>query len=124
MLNGVGTSYRTSDDEILFDLSKKDLKEDLLKSVIYEYQKDGIAQDLEPMFFALANIYSAKKISFGMVGFEEKVFDRDQKLVTRKELKATSAETRENYTNALNIMRRNEDYRQPFENLDLVTYLK
>ena len=118
VLRGVGTSYRDSDDKILFDLSKKALKEDLLESVIYEYTRDGISQDLEPIFFALANIYSAKKMSFGMGGVEEKVFDRNQKLVAKKELRPTSVETQKYYTNALNIMKRNENYRQPFENLD------
>lgn len=57
-------------------------------------------------------------MSFGMGGVEENVFDRNQKLVAKKELRHTSAETQEYYTNALNIMKRNEDYRQPFENLD------
>lgn len=115
VLRGVGTSYRDSDDKILFDLSKKALKEDLLESVIYEYQKDGISQDLEPMFFALANIYSAKKMSFGMGGVEERVFDRNERLVERKELNPTIQETQQYYMKALEIMKRNEDYRAPFE---------
>lgn len=118
VLRGVGTSYRDSDDKILFDLSKRALKEDLLESVINEYQRDGISQDLEPMFFALANIYAAKKMSFGMGGVEENVFDRNQQLVAKKELRPTCAETQEYYIKALNIMKRNEDYRQPYENLD------
>lgn len=115
VLRGVGTSYRDSDDKILFDLSKKALKEDLLESVIYEYQRDGISQDLEPMFFALANIYSAKKMSFGMGGVEERVFDRNKRLVASKELKPTIQETQQYYMKALEIMKRNEDYRAPFE---------
>ncbi len=115
VLRGVGTSYRDSDDKILFDLSKKALKEDLLESVIYEYQRDGISQDLEPMFFALANIYSAKKMSFGMGGVEERVFDRNERLVASKELKPTIQETQQYYMNALEIMKRNENYRAPFE---------
>lgn len=115
VLRGVGTSYRDSDDKILFDLSKKALKEDLLESVIYEYQKDSISQDLEPMFFALANIYSAKKMSFGMGGVEERVFDRNGRLVASKELSPTIQETQQYYMKALEIMKRNEDYRAPFE---------
>lgn len=61
VLRGVGTSYRNSDDKILFDLSKKALKEDLLESVIYEYQRDGISQDLEPMFFCFSQHLFSKK---------------------------------------------------------------
>lgn len=114
VLRGVGTSHSDSDDKILFDLSKKALKEDLLESVIYEYQKDGISQYLEPMFFALANIYAAKKMSFGMGGAVERVFDRNGRLVASKELSPTIQETQQYYMKALEIMKRNEDYRAPF----------
>ena len=113
VLRGVGTSNRDSDDKILFDLSKKALREDLLESVINEYQRDGILEDLEPMFFALANIYAAKKMSFGMGGVQEKVFDKNQQLVAEKNLQPSLEQTQEYYIKALNIMKKNEDYRQP-----------
>lgn len=117
VLRGVGTSSLDSDDKILFDLSKKALTEELLESVIYEYQKDGISQDLEPLFYALANIYSAKKMSFGMGGVMEKVFDKNGKLLETKELNPTIEETQNYYVSALQMMKKNEDYRPPFKEM-------
>ena len=99
----------------LFDLSKKALREDLLESVIEEYQRDGIAHDLDPMFFSLANVYSAKKMSFGMGGVEERVFDQNQNLIFAQVLNPTPYETQQHYTKALQIMKQNEDYRPVLE---------
>ena len=110
-LRGVGTSSKDSGDKILFDLSKKALKEDLLDAAIYEYQRDGITKDLEETLFALANIYSAKKMSFGMGSVEERVYDRNNNYIAKKELKPTQSETQQYYLKVLNIMQKNEDYR-------------
>lgn len=113
-LRGVGTSERDSDDKILFDLSKKALNEDLLEAVIIEYQQDGISDDLEPMFFALANVYSAKLMSFGAKNVDEMVFDANQNLIASQPLRPTISETKNYYLDALEVMKKNENYQQSF----------
>lgn len=115
VLRGVGTSSADSDDKILFDLCKKSLKEDLLDSVIKEYTDDGIGNCLEPMFYSLANVYAGKKNSFGMGGIVERVFDENQRLVASKELNPTPQETQNHYVKAMQLMKSNEDYRNPIK---------
>ena len=110
-LRGVGASSKDSDDKILFELNRKALKEDLLESIIQEYQQDGMIDDLNKMFYNMANVYSAKMMSFGAEGVEEKVFDKHQQLIDRHALRPTSEETLNYYLNAINIMKKDEDYR-------------
>lgn len=116
-LRGVGKSTLDRDDRVLFQLSKKALKENLLKSVVDEYTKDGIADELELTFFKLANIYSAKKKSFGAGWAIERVFDKNGKCIKEKELNTTKENTANYYIDVLNQMIKNEDYRPVLNNI-------
>ena len=118
-LNGVAKSYKDNDDVIMFNLSKKALKEDLLESAIEQYQNDTNFTDkidIERLFFSLANVYSAKLKSFGISGLvSERVYNRQAKLLCEQAINPNYQQTQEHYKQALNIMNKHKINKNPIK---------
>ena len=110
-LRGVGSVYDNSDDKILYDISKRALKEDLLDSIIFEYETDGKIDELTIMLFGLANIYSAKLKSFTGNCVYEKIFDKNGKCLEEMKLEPSADEIVRSYQYVLNKTTELEDYR-------------
>jgi len=89
-LKDIGTSPNTSDEQILFELSQKALKENLFYSIIKEYKQDNVSNDLHLLLNNLAEIYFAKT----------GVKSNDATINLKR------------YTTALETLNKLEDYRQ------------